>query len=197
MNLPNKITLSRLIMSFVFFVLVSFDDRSTLLWAETVFILACVTDYFDGYFARKMNLSTAFGRIADPFVDKVIICGGFALMAGRVGPHGASLIQPWMVVVLISREFLVSSIRGYAESHDIAFGAEMSGKIKAVLQMIALGCAVYFYAYNDLPIFPASASRWVTLVFIYSALALTLLSAVTYVLKAEKLFATGEHGQGQ
>lgn len=189
MNLPNKITLSRLVLSVVFFVLVSFDDRAALNWAETVFILACVTDYFDGYFARKMNLVTSFGRIADPFVDKVIVCGGFALVAGRTGMAAPSLIMPWMVVVLISREFLVSSIRGHAESQGVAFGAELAGKIKAVVQMFALGFAIYFYAHGDLPFVPHAPAKLITVVFIYAALALTVLSAITYVVKAKGGFA--------
>jgi len=191
MNLPNKITLSRLVLSVVFFVLVSFDNRAALDWAVAVFVLACVTDYFDGYFARKMNLVTAFGRIADPFVDKVIVCGGFALMASRTGVAAPSLIMPWMVVVLISREFLVSSIRGHAESQGVAFGAELSGKIKAVVQMFALGFAVYFYAHGDLAFIPHAPAKWITVALIYAALVLTVLSAVTYVMKAKSAFAPG------
>ena len=187
LNLPNKITLSRLVLAVVFFVLVSFEDPAVLDWAETVFVIACLTDYFDGYFARRYNLVTAFGRVADPFVDKVIVCGGFALLAGR-----SAVIAPWMVVVLISREFLVSSIRGYAESHGIAFGAELSGKIKAVVQMVALGLAIYLYAHGRLPFLPRVSSVWMTSGVIYAALVLTVLSAVLYVVKAHRLFTRGQ-----
>ena len=185
-NLPNKITLARLMLAFVFFVLVTFDQPRVLDWALGVFIVACATDYFDGYFARKLNLVTALGRIADPFVDKVIVCGGFALMASR-HISGESLIAPWMVVVLICREFLVSGIRDEAESKGIEFGAEFSGKLKAVFQMIALGFAIHFYTHGDIPFFGAEWGRRLTIALIYIALALTVLSALTYILKAVRL----------
>jgi len=179
LNLPNLLTLSRLILAVVFFALVSSDDPRVLDWAEFVFVIACVTDYFDGYFARKLKLVTALGRIGDPFVDKVIICGGFAMLAGR-----CVVIAPWMVVVLISREFLVSSIRGYAESRGIAFGAELAGKVKVVVQMVALGSAIYYHAHRTLPFLGPSVSSWVMIASLYLALVLTLVSAITYVTKA-------------
>ena len=189
-NIPNKITAGRLLLAIVFFVLVCYEDRTTLFWADAVFIVACATDFLDGYFARRLNQITVFGRIADPFCDKVIVCGGFVLMAGR-----SDFIQPWMVVVLISREFLVSSIRGYAESQGIAFGAEMAGKVKAVVQMIALAVAVWFKAYQSLPFLPETLSRWLCYTAVYLALVLTVLSAITYIVKARKAFAPsdGEH----
>ena len=186
-NIPNKITAGRLALAIVFFVLVSSEDSTTLFWADMVFVVACVTDFLDGYFARRLNQVTAFGRIADPFCDKVIVCGGFVLMAGR-----SEFIQPWMVVLLISREFLVSSIRGYAESRGIAFGAEMAGKVKAVMQMIALGCAVWFHAYDRILFFPETFSRWLCHTAVYLALTMTVLSAITYIVKARKAFAPPE-----
>ena len=168
----------------VFFVLLSFDHHVYLrdigLW---VFVVACATDYLDGYLARKYDLVTGFGRVADPFVDKIIVCGGFALLAGR-----STVIVPWMVVVLISREFLVSSIRGYAESRGIEFGAALSGKIKAVVQMVAVGFVIHFEAHENLPFLPAALSKWLTLGTGYLALLLTVVSAVPYVTKAMRAF---------
>ena len=186
-NVPNKITAGRLVLAIVFFVLVSYEDSTTLFWADVVFIVACATDWLDGYFARRLNQVTAFGRIADPFCDKVIVCGGFVLMAGR-----SDFIQPWMVVLVISREFLVSSIRGYAESHGIAFGAQMAGKVKAVMQMIAVGCAVWFHAYGRLLFFPETFSRWLCYTAVYLALTMTVVSGITYIIKARKTFAPSE-----
>lgn len=186
-NIPNKITAGRLVLAIVFFVLVSYEDPTTLLWAAIVFVVACATDFLDGYLARRLNQSTVFGRIADPFCDKVIVCGGFVLMAGR-----SDFIVPWMVVLLISREFLVSSIRGYAESQGVAFGAEMAGKVKAVVQMIALGFAVWFKAYQSLPFLPETLSRWLCFAAVYLALALTVTSAVTYIVKARRVFTAPE-----
>ncbi len=196
-NVPNKITVGRLLLAIVFFVLVSHDNTKTLFgikilfWADVVFVVACVTDFLDGYLARKLNQVTAFGRIADPFCDKVIVCGGFVLMAGRT-----EFIQSWMVVLLISREFLVSSIRGYAESQGIAFGAELAGKVKAVVQMIALGCVVWFHAYDRILFFPKIFSRWLCYTAVYLALFMTVRSAVTYIIKARKAFAPSGEEDG-
>lgn len=193
-NLPNKITLSRLLLSFVFFALVLSDQTETLDWALVIFIVACSTDFLDGYFARKMNLVTAFGRIADPFVDKVIVCGGFALMLGhdmlKLHPEiNPPVIQSWMVVVMICREFLVSSIRGYAESKEIPFGAELAGKIKAFVQMFALGFAIYYYAHGKLPYLAAEPSRYITVTLVYAAVILTVLSSINYILRARRIFS--------
>ncbi len=195
MNLPNQITLSRLVLAVVFFVLVSFDQPWVLDAAVGVFAVACATDFFDGYFARKYKQVTAFGRVADPFVDKVIVCGGCVLLAGRTtAASPAPVIEPWMVVVLISREFLVTAIRGHAESVGIAFGAELAGKVKAVVQMVAVGCAAHFLAHGALLGLPPGISRGITVALVYAAVVVTVLSAVTYVLKARRLFASGQWG---
>jgi len=186
LNLPNKITFSRLLLAAVFFVLASFDDRAALNGSLAVFVVACLTDFLDGYLARKYHLVTTLGRIADPFVDKVIVCGGFVLLVGR-SPY----IAPWMVVVLISREFLVSSIRGHAESRGVAFGAELVGKVKAAIQMFAVGFAVSMKANGDLLFLPAGVSAWVTTLTVYVAVVVTVLSAVAYVVKARGLLGSG------
>lgn len=192
MNLPNKVTLSRLVLAVIFFVLVSFERPPWVLdLALGVFILACATDWVDGYLARRYKLITVFGRIADPLVDKVIVCGGFVLLAGRV-----SFVQTWMVIVLISREFLVSSIRGYAESRGTAFGAELAGKAKAVLQMIAVGLVVYFEAHDRLPFLPRDAAVVVATIVVYLAVAATVLSGLAYAGKARRAFAGGTGPEG-
>lgn len=189
MNLPNRITLSRLVLAVVFFGLVSSDRTWMLDAAVAVFAVACLTDFFDGYFARKYALATAFGRVADPFVDKVIVCGGFILLAGRTtAAVPVPVIEPWMVVVLVSREFLVTAIRGHAESIGIAFGAELSGKIKAVIQMVAVGCVAHFLAHGALLGLAPWISKVLTIVLVYLAVIVTVLSAVTYVLKAWRVF---------
>ena len=192
LNLPNRITFTRLLLAVVFFVLVSYDEPAYILdIALVVFVVACVTDILDGYLARKYNMITVLGRISDPFVDKVIVCGAFILLINRPAVNGAGpiLIAPWMAVVLVSREFLVSSIRGYAESQGIAFGSELPGKLKAIFQMIALGAVIYFVAHGNLPFIPVTPAKWITFGLVYLALVLTVLSAVSYILKARRAFA--------
>jgi len=193
-NMANLVTLGRLAAAVAFFVLVSFDAPIVLDAALVVFIAACLTDLLDGYLARKYDQVTALGRIADPLVDKVIVCGGLVLLANRVPPGAASavaVILPWMVVVIISREFLVSSIRGYAESRGVAFGAKTAGKVKTATQMLALCFVIYYIAHGDILGLPAGLSRWVTLSLVYLAVVLTVLSAIAYITGARRTFAPG------
>ncbi|MFW6158175.1 MAG: CDP-diacylglycerol--glycerol-3-phosphate 3-phosphatidyltransferase [Planctomycetota bacterium] len=187
MNLPNKITLSRLVLAVAFFALISFDDPVSLDVGLVVFVAACLTDLLDGYVARKWGQETALGRIADPLVDKVIVCGGFALLA-----HRAPVLHPWMLVVIISREFLVSSIRAYAESRGIAFGARWSGKAKAATQMVALALVIYLKAHGDLPLLSAGAAATITTIVVYLAIALTAYSGGVYVGAARRALARGD-----
>jgi CDP-diacylglycerol--glycerol-3-phosphate 3-phosphatidyltransferase len=176
-NLPNWITFSRLVLAVVFFVLVSFEGTAVLTAALAVFVVACLSDLLDGYLARRCGQETSLGRIADPFVDKVIVCGGFTLLCP---PERQTVIAPWMVVLLISREFLVSSFRGYAESRGVAFGARWAGKVKTAVQMIALALVIYFKAYGNLPFLPSGLSGWITAGAVYLALVLTVFSLGTY-----------------
>src|SRR5688572_30655600 len=148
-NLPNQITIARLLLSVVVFVLLSLFDQQ--FWRELgkpslpaagvalldsaiiVFVLAAASDFLDGYLARKWKMISTFGRIADPFVDKVFICGSFIFLI-PISP----LVQPWYVVVIIMREFLVSGLRSFLESRGVAFGAGLGGKLKMVFQSLTI-----------------------------------------------------------
>src|SRR5687767_1421112 len=110
MTLPNKITIGRLLVAVVIFVFLTIsvnENEHRILFLDItfgLFLIAAFSDYLDGYIARKYNLMTTFGRIADPFVDKIFICGMFICLI----PYNTTLVQPWMVVIIIGREFLVS-----------------------------------------------------------------------------------------
>ncbi len=152
-NLPNQITIGRFILSIVFLILLAgfdFNHRDRDMWmldvGFTLFVIAAATDYLDGYLARKHNQVTSFGRILDPFVDKILIVGGFVLLLGHGfrDEHGTDVtgLQAWMVVLIIARELLVSSLRGFSEAQGRAYGANWWGKAKMVLQSITLGWLV-------------------------------------------------------
>ncbi|MGR3311700.1 MAG: CDP-alcohol phosphatidyltransferase family protein, partial [Candidatus Brocadiales bacterium] len=111
-NLPNKLTMSRLVLAIIFFVFLSYRLFDMALGA---FVLAGFTDWLDGYLARKQDLLTEFGRIADPFVDKIVICGGFIILI----LHAQTVLAPWMVVVIVAREFLINSLRSYSEMKNV------------------------------------------------------------------------------
>ena len=123
MNLPNLITILRLILSIILFVTMAFDCYMA---SFVLFVVAAGTDWFDGYFARKYNLVTALGRILDPFADKVIICGTFTFLAANPiiskVPWG---LRAWMVVVIVGRELLVTALRSFIEER----GGDFFGKM--------------------------------------------------------------------
>lgn len=155
-NLANQLTALRLGLALVLFALLSacaeFDDaeaRRLLNIGFGVFLLAGVTDLLDGWVARRLGLESSLGRMLDPFVDKVLICGAIMLLAGvAFTREGRSLtgLQPWMAVVVMAREILVTGIRSVAESRGTAFGADGGGKLKMVLQSVLVGWLMFALA---------------------------------------------------
>ena len=149
MNLPNQITVARLFISVIFLALLCYFDwrhREEQSWmlelAFWLFIIAAVSDILDGYLARKHNQVTSFGRILDPFVDKILVCGGFILLLGRgfVDQQGVLTtgLSAWMVVIIIARELLVSGLRGFSEAQGKPYAANIWGKAKMVTQCITI-----------------------------------------------------------
>ena len=135
----------RLVLSVVLFCLIAWEHY---LASLVLFVIAAGTDWLDGYFARKYGQVTTLGRILDPFADKVIVCGTFIFLAAipdiKDVPWG---LQPWMVVVIVGRELLVTALRSFIEERGADFSAKMSGKLKMVLQCVAAGvCLFYCYA---------------------------------------------------
>ncbi len=172
-NLPNRLTLLRLLLAIVFFIFLSYRYYNVALGA---FLFAWLTDWLDGYLARKKGLLTDFGRIADPFVDKIIVCGGFILLI----QHGQNIIPPWMVVVIVAREFLVNSLRSFSESRGIEFGATIWGKAKMFVQSLTISLILLFFAYlNHLVVIKQGI-----IIMIWLTLIITLVSGIKYMVKA-------------
>ena len=199
-QIPNLITLARLGLTVVFFLLLNVHERDTfsrqMAIAFAVFLVAVLTDALDGYLARKWKVESAFGRVVDPFVDKILICGAFVFFSSddfinvavlkefasnaRVNVTG---VHPWMAVVVIAREFLVTSIRGLAEARRLNFGADWAGKIKMVVQCVAVGAVIM-----DMVLI--GQVRWVHVVrdiSIWVTVVVTVLSATTYILRARRV----------
>lgn len=150
MNLPNQITTARLFLSIAFLVLLGAFDwhkQPQQIWmmdaAFVVFIVAALSDILDGHLARKHNQITAFGRILDPFVDKVLVLGAFVMFLGsnfnNADGKSASGMEAWMVIIIIARELLVSGLRGFSESQGKSYAANWWGKIKMLLQSVTIG----------------------------------------------------------
>ena len=195
-QLPNTLTLLRLLLAAGFFAALNAYryPASHALWANlsiAVFILAAITDSLDGYFARRWDAISMFGRIMDPFCDKVLILGAFIYLAGPrfVVPQWvargdfftmATAVYPWMVVVIFARELLVTGIRGVVESMGVSFPAKWSGKAKMVLQSVSIPIII-FLVVNCRPSENAWA-MWCCHVLVYTTLVVTVWSGLPYVL---------------
>jgi CDP-diacylglycerol--glycerol-3-phosphate 3-phosphatidyltransferase len=182
LNVPNVITLSRLVLAVFLFWLI--DIGGHWLAACIVFVIAAATDAIDGYIARRYGLVTKIGRIFDPFVDKVIIGGAFLFLA--VKPDSG--VNAWMVLAVIGREMFVTSLRSVLESEGKDFSATLSGKLKMVVQCVAVAGSLLYLEYaREL----AAEAALVRDVLLWSAVAITLYSGYVYVIRAAKLFRTG------
>lgn len=178
LNLPNQITLARLVLSVVVFVLIPMQHYMA---ALIVFALAAGTDWLDGYIARKYNLVTKLGRILDPFVDKFLICGVFIYLASE---YPASGIAAWMAVVVVARELLVTVIRSFLEGEGVDFSAKMAGKLKMVFQCAAAIVSLWALSMG------AGVPNWLSLTLLttaWLAVLSTIYSGAGYVLQAIRL----------
>jgi CDP-diacylglycerol--glycerol-3-phosphate 3-phosphatidyltransferase len=192
--LPNAITIARLGLAVLFFLLLqaigsaSYAEAIERLggWAMSLFIVAALSDILDGYLARRWKVVSAFGRVMDPLVDKILVLGGFIYLASPIYAPSeehrmiGSGVAAWMVVVLLLRELLVTGLRSYIESRGIAFPADWSGKLKMFIQSFCVGCCVFVGTRVEPPdwmIFLRDTSTWATVV-------LTVLSSLTYIHRA-------------
>lgn len=182
LNLPNAITMSRLVLSLVLFALI---QRGNLwLWAAGLFVFAVATDVLDGWIARKYNLITQLGRILDPFVDKFITSGTFLFLL----PVAESGVTPWMVVIVLGREMLVTSLRGFLEQLGADFSASASGKLKMFLQCAAATAAL-LSMHPPLATYSAAGMTFTAVrdVLLWTMVVVTVWSGYIYVQRAIEL----------
>lgn len=210
-HVPNQLTIARLVLAVVFFGALNCyrymgpdGDRQTglLAAAMVLFIVAALTDMLDGYLARKWQAISMFGRIMDPVCDKILVIGAFVYLAGprfvipHAPPHGhppldiplnmVTGVYPWMVVVVLLRELLVTSIRAALESQGIDFSAKQSGKWKMILQSVTVP-VVLAAVWVD-PIRHEWAA-WVRDVMVYATVIVTILSGIPYITGARRALA--------
>jgi CDP-diacylglycerol--glycerol-3-phosphate 3-phosphatidyltransferase len=180
-NLPNQLTASRFVLALVLFALIAAEQW---LWCLIVFLIAAFTDWLDGYLARKQNLMSTLGRILDPLVDKVLMCGVYISLL----PVGeGKWLWPWMVTIVVARELVITGLRSWMESHGARFGADWLGKFKMGLQCAAV--IAVFVAF----LVPQGSGGWNMFfdgarnILIWAMVVITLLSGVQYVWKAVTL----------
>ena len=197
LNLPNQITIGRLGLAIAFFVILSqysHNDPTSGLWlldiATILFVVAAGTDILDGYLARKHGQVTSLGRVLDPLVDKVLVCGTYILFVGPgfVDAMGINVtkVEAWMVVVIVGREFLVTGLRGFNEARGIAFGANIYGKIKMWTQSVAAPAILFLIARGDTWPSPESANA-IKIVLVWLTVVITVLSTVHYLVQSRHI----------
>ena len=191
-NLPNQLTAARFVLALVLFGLIAAESW---LWCVVVFAVAAVTDWLDGYLARKQGLVSTLGRNLDPLVDKVLICGAYIFLLPYSIHDG--WLQPWMVTVIVARELIITSLRSFIENRGGAFGADWLGKLKMGLQCAALFGIFVFLHLNILGRADPEAwapARWffgtVRDGLIWAMLAATALSGMQYLGRAGSLLRT-------
>ncbi len=178
MNLPNKLTVLRVIMVpfFVFFMLTDVGGPANKWIALILFCVASLTDMLDGKIARKYNLVTNFGKFMDPLADKLLVCSAMICMI-EMGK-----LPAWIVIVIIAREFIISGFRLVASDNGIVIAASYWGKFKTVFQMAMIIVLIADFG----GVFDVIAQ-----VLIWIALALTVISLIDYVVKNKEVLTQG------
>lgn len=180
MNLPNKLTMLRVCMIpfFIFFLLNTSIPYSNYV-ACGIFILASMTDWFDGYLARKHNLVTNFGKFMDPLADKLLVSSALICFTAMESVK----LPAWIVIVIISREFIISGFRLVASDNGVVIAASYWGKFKTVSQMIMSILLILHFANSTFHV--------VEQIFIYISVILTIVSLVDYIVKNKEVLSEG------
>jgi len=213
-HIPNLLTIGRVVLAWVFVILLSLVsprvlsteptgiDRvgdltqpgtGLLIAAVVIFIIAAITDALDGHLARKWKVESKFGRIMDPMADKLLILGGFVMFVtpafqAKIMPSDTTIqltaVAGWMVIAMLLRELLVTSIRGVYEAEGVDFSAGSLGKAKMILQSITIPIVLLIIAFGS-PV-PDSTGRLVIQLLVWATLIMTILSGLPYIGRAMK-----------
>lgn len=190
-NIPNVLTILRIVLSIIIFALIPFHFYKT---CFILFIIAALTDFVDGWWARKFNQKTQFGRISDPFADKALVCGTFIyfasipelhdLFAGSTNAFLSKVpigLATWMVVAIIMREMFVTMLRSMVEASGGDFSAKWIGKWKTTLQCIDIPIGFLILILQDAGIAVPSWIKWSFVLMLYVVVYLTLYSGWIYI----------------
>lgn len=218
-QVPNLLTVSRLALAAAFFAALELarrpiHDEAWLVSAAALFALGAITDALDGWLARRWNAVSVFGRVMDPVADKVLVIGAFVYLAGPaflttvktseggMRPVQATAVDAWMVVVILARELIVTSLRAMLESRGIDFSASITGKMKMIAQSVAVPTVLGLVALgsNMTGADPYTLPRppmpdwinWTIQLTVWATVGLTILSAVPYVTRGYRLLRQAE-----
>ncbi|MBP7216090.1 MAG: CDP-diacylglycerol--glycerol-3-phosphate 3-phosphatidyltransferase [Candidatus Omnitrophica bacterium] len=190
MNIANRLTMARIVLSFVFIFFLSIQG----LWAKVVsiiiFIFAAISDYFDGRIAHKKNMVTDFGKLMDPIADKILVLAAFISFVQ------VQLIKDWMVLIIISREILITSLRLFALNKGKVLSAGKMGKQKTFSQMVVIFCILGFIVLKETMLtFFTWNPGWEKIfrqgidIAMWITVALTLYSGIAYLWENRKIIA--------
>lgn len=184
MNLANRLTISRILLAGIFVFSLFVKGPGAKFFALAVFLTACITDYYDGYIARKQNAITDFGRLIDPVADKILILGAFLAFVEM------KIIPAWMVMVIIARELIITGIRMLALSQKKVLSAEIVGKHKTVSQMVAVISILVFLIIRDSGFTFRYIGYYKKTVYglMLITVLMTLLSGISYMKKNRHIF---------
>jgi CDP-diacylglycerol--glycerol-3-phosphate 3-phosphatidyltransferase len=193
-TVPNVISGVRLLVSMAVFVLLSWQWWG---WGLAAFVIAASTDAIDGWYARRYNAISVLGRVLDPLVDKVLVCGTYVMLAAIPASQGEPVaIVAWMAVVVVVRELVVTGVRGEMERQGVDFSAGFSGKLKMILQSIAIPADICVR--GDLGSILGEAFHaalpTVALVTAWGAIVLTIWSGLEYLWAARRVLTGGAAG---
>ena len=179
MNTPNKLTIARMILVpfFVVFTLTGWGGDANRYICLAIFVIASVTDWFDGHLARKNNLVTNFGKFMDPLADKLLVCSALICMIEL------DRLPAWIVIIVIAREFIISGFRLIAAENGVVIAANYWGKFKTASQMVMIILLILDFD---------GIFRTLTSVFVWLSLALTVISLLTYVVQNKNVISMQE-----
>jgi CDP-diacylglycerol--glycerol-3-phosphate 3-phosphatidyltransferase len=184
LNLPNLLSIARILLvpPLVVVLLTKFEGKEW--WGLGLFLLAAVMDFLDGFLARRRKEVTRLGTLLDPAADKILISAAFISLVEMDHTSGHTVVPAWIVVVIIAREFAVTSLRSFAAAENLVIPAGFSGKIKTIVQVVSIALLII---YNQLGEFRhlAPISLWV-------ALAITVYSGIEYFVRFGRLLLRGE-----
>ena len=188
MNLPNQLTVLRLILTFVFLGVMTLEFPHGKLISLIVFAVAAVTDFLDGYLARKHDLITSFGKLMDPLADKILMAAGFVMLVET------GHIPAWIVVVILAREFMVTGLRLVASAEGVVLAAENLGKYKTTIQITTILYFLVMLASREEGALLGFASglfdnALLGTLLIWASLILTVVSGFNYLWKNRQLVA--------
>lgn len=179
MNTPNKLTVGRMILVpfLVVFMLTGWGGEWNRYISAVIFIVASVTDWFDGYLARKNHLVTNFGKFMDPLADKLLVCSALICFI-ELGK-----LPAWIVIIIIAREFIISGFRLIAAENGVVIAANYWGKFKTVSQMVMIILLILDFG---------GAFDVIETIFVWLSLALTVISLLTYIIQNRKILSMQE-----